>query len=174
MRQKDDQAFAQLLNRLREGNQTADDLATLEARQFSSDNVPKEATHLFQTNDQVNAHNNKMFDLLTTTKVQIPAIDVVTGDVNKAVKKTILDHIPKNPNLTMGLIGNMSLAVGQRVDLCLNVEVDDGLINGASGIVKCIQNSDNGLIHTIWIKFDDPDIVYIILSIHKIKILSTD
>ncbi|KAJ8043551.1 ATP-dependent DNA helicase PIF1 [Holothuria leucospilota] len=37
MRQKDDQAFAQLLNRLREGNQTSDDLATLAARQFTSD-----------------------------------------------------------------------------------------------------------------------------------------
>ncbi|KAJ8050657.1 ATP-dependent DNA helicase pfh1 [Holothuria leucospilota] len=158
MRQKDDQAFAQLLNRLREGNQTSDDITVLKARQFSVDEVPKEATHLFQTNDQVNAHNDTMFHLLKTAKVEIPAIDIVTGDVNEAVKETTLNHIPKNPNLTMGLTGNMSLAVGQRVDLCLNVAVDDGLINGASGIVKCIQNVQTNQIHTIWIQFDDPSI----------------
>ncbi|KAJ8030293.1 ATP-dependent DNA helicase PIF1 [Holothuria leucospilota] len=158
MRRKDDQAFAQLLNRLREGNQTSDDITVLKARQFSVDEVPKEATHLFQTNDQVNAHNDKMFHLLKTAKVEIPAIDIVTGDVSKTVKEITLNHIPKNPNLTMGLTGNMSLAVGQRVDLCLNVAVDDGLINGASGIVKCIQNVQTNQIHTIRIQFDDPSI----------------
>ncbi|KAJ8041127.1 ATP-dependent DNA helicase PIF1 [Holothuria leucospilota] len=155
MRQKDEQLFAQLLNRLREGNQTYDDLATLKSRQFSSVKVPKEATHLFQTNDQVNAHNNKMFDLLSTTKVQIPAIDVVTGDVSNPIKQTILDHIPDNPNNTMGLASNLYIGVGQRVDLCINVAVDDGLINGASGVVKCIQNSQANQIHTVWIHFDD-------------------
>ncbi|KAJ8017842.1 ATP-dependent DNA helicase PIF1 [Holothuria leucospilota] len=158
MRQKDDQAFAQLLNRLREGNQTCHDLATLAARQFTSDKVPNEATHLFQTNDQVNAHNNKMFDLLRTNKVQIPAIDVVTGDVSKTVKQTLLDHIPENPTKTMGLTSNLSLAVGQRVDLCLNVAVDDGLINGASGVVKSIHNSQTNQIHTVWIQFDDSSV----------------
>ncbi|KAJ8050592.1 ATP-dependent DNA helicase PIF1 [Holothuria leucospilota] len=158
MRQKDDQAFAQLLNRLREGNQTSDDIAVLETRQFSVHEVPKEATHLFQTNDQVNAHNNKMFHLLKTAKVQSPAIDIVTGDVSKAIKEKTLKQIPKNPNLTMGLTDNMSLAVGQRVDLFLNMAVDDGLINGASGIVKCIQNVQTNQIHTVWIQFDDPSI----------------
>ncbi|KAJ8050134.1 ATP-dependent DNA helicase PIF1 [Holothuria leucospilota] len=157
MRQKDDEAFAQLLNRLREGNQTSHDLATLAARQFTSDKVPVEATHLFQTNDQVNAHNN-MFDLLTTTKVQIPAIDVVTGNVSKAVKQTLLEHIPDIPTKTLGLASNLSLAVGQRVDLCLNVAVDDGLINGASGVVKSINSSQTNQVHTVWIQFDDPNI----------------
>ncbi|KAJ8048050.1 ATP-dependent DNA helicase PIF1 [Holothuria leucospilota] len=56
MRQKDNQAFAKLLNRLREVTQSSDDIAVLKARQFSPHEVPKRATHLFQTNDQVNAH----------------------------------------------------------------------------------------------------------------------
>ena len=155
MRQKDDQTFAQLLNRLREGIHTTGDLTVLEARRFAAQEVPQNATHLFQTNNLVNAHNNAMFDMLITTKVQIPSIDIVTGDVSKSVKQTILDHIPKNPQKTMGLTNNLSLGVDQRVDLCVNVAVDDGLINGASGIVKCIKNIQENKIHTVWIQFDD-------------------
>ncbi|KAJ8043502.1 hypothetical protein HOLleu_10613 [Holothuria leucospilota] len=52
----------------------------------------------------------------------------------------------------------MSLAVGQRVDVCLNVAVDDRLINGASCVVKCIQNVQTNQIHTIWVQLDDPSI----------------
>ncbi|KAJ8043550.1 hypothetical protein HOLleu_10684 [Holothuria leucospilota] len=98
-----------------------------------------------------------MFDVLRTTKVQIPAIDV-TGDVSKTVKQNLLDHIPENPTKTLGLTSNLSLAVGQRVDLCLNVAVDDGIINGASGVVKCIHNSQTNQVHTVWIQFDDSSV----------------
>ncbi|XP_071855380.1 uncharacterized protein [Apostichopus japonicus] len=158
MRQKEDQAFAQLLNRLREGNQTVDDLVVLESRKVPSHNVAKNATHLFQTNHQVNAHNNKMLDLLDTMKFEIPSFDVVTGDVSKKVKETILQQIPKNPQKTMGLHHILHLGVGQRIDLCLNVAVYDGLMNGASGIVKYIQRTQANQVHTVWIQFDDSSI----------------
>ena len=51
MRQKDDSMFAQLLNRIREGNQTENDLATLESRSISVDDTRyqslKPELHLF-------------------------------------------------------------------------------------------------------------------------------
>jgi len=60
MRQKDDQEFAQLLNRLREGNQTADDLAQLRNKVIRSDNpnYPFTAPHMFRTNAEVNISMN--------------------------------------------------------------------------------------------------------------------
>lgn len=54
-----------------------------------------------------------------------------------------------NRNNTMGLASNLSVAVGQRVDLCLDIAVDDGLFNGPSGIVKCIQNTQANQIRTV-------------------------
>ncbi|XP_020620270.1 ATP-dependent DNA helicase PIF1-like [Orbicella faveolata] len=62
MRQKDDKEFAQLLSRLREGNQPEDDIAILKQRLLTvrpqQDNYPMNTTHLFTTNTPVDAHNN--------------------------------------------------------------------------------------------------------------------
>ncbi|PIK46449.1 hypothetical protein BSL78_16696 [Apostichopus japonicus] len=53
----------------------------------------------------------------------------------------------------MGLFTELSLGIDQRVDLCLNVSVEDGMINGATGIIKYVDNVHD--IHIIWIQFDD-------------------
>lgn len=144
MRQKDDKLFAKLLNRLREGNQTEEDLNLLSTREVPVEVIPQNATHLFQTNSKVNLHNTKVFAYLTSSKVKIPSQEVVTGDATNAVEEKILKCIPHNPQKTMGLTHELSVGTGQRVDLCLNVAVDDGLIKGASGIVKFIEQDHDG------------------------------
>lgn len=41
-------------------------------------------------------------------------------------------------------------------ELCLNVAaVDDGLINGAAGVVKYIDGFQKQQIHTVWVQFDN-------------------
>ncbi|XP_071855229.1 uncharacterized protein [Apostichopus japonicus] len=155
MRQKDDQSFAQLLNRLRENRQTDDDLKLLNTRQFTVDNVPSNVTHVYQTNLRVNAHNDEVFSKLDTLKLTIRSQDIVVGDVPNTVKQKILTCIPNNPQKTMGLFTELSLGIDQRVDLCLNVSVEDGMINGATGIIKYIENVHDQNIHTIWVQFDD-------------------
>lgn len=61
MREKDDQIYAELLYRLREGNQTNEDLTLLQTREIPAKDIPLHATHLFQTNTKVNAHNELLF-----------------------------------------------------------------------------------------------------------------
>ena len=63
MRQKEDKFFAELLNRLREGNHTKNDIDILSKRIVT--NISKDKckflTHLFVTNALVNLHNNAIF-----------------------------------------------------------------------------------------------------------------
>ena len=87
MRQKDDREFAELLNRLREGKHSEDDVAILEQRLLKvRHNYPMKMTHLFTTNASVDAHNNTLYTISKTDKAQIKAVDIVFGDVNDDLK----------------------------------------------------------------------------------------
>ena len=81
MRQKDDKEFAELLNRLREGNHTQNDIEVLKERILKlrpgQENYPINMTHLFSTNAQVNNHNNTIYQASHTDKAQIKCIDIV-------------------------------------------------------------------------------------------------
>ena len=61
MRQKDDKDFAELLNCLREGKQTQDDLTVLKSRLLKSKpgdpNYPASLTHVFSSNALVKKHS---------------------------------------------------------------------------------------------------------------------
>ena len=75
MRQKDDKAFAELLNRLREGNQSDNDIAVLKQRLTTvspgNGNYPMNITHLFSTNASVDAHNNALYTPLKLKKLRL-------------------------------------------------------------------------------------------------------
>ena len=162
MRQKDDADFAHLLNRLRTGNHTVDDIDILKSRIISSENANIQSMpHLFVTNDAVDRHNADIFlSFPIDEKVEITAIDIAVGDVSKTVKTRILERVPKHHTKTMGLMGKLPVALNQRVDISINVDVSDGLTNGATGVIKFIDyrvpNSKRCSI--IWIKFDCPTV----------------
>ena len=84
MRQKDKQ-FAELLNRLREGKHSEDDITILKQRLLTvkphQDNYPMSVTHLFTTNASVDAYNNAVYMSSNTDKVQIKAVDIIIGDI---------------------------------------------------------------------------------------------
>ena len=105
MRQKDDKESAELLNRLREGNHTQNDIEVLKERILKirpgQENYPINMTHLFSTNAQVNNHNNTIYQASHTDKAQIKCIDIVVGDMSDALKKKMKEKIPDDPNKTM-------------------------------------------------------------------------
>ena len=140
MRQKDDKEFAELLNRLREGNHTQNDIEALKERILKNrpgqENYPINMTHLFSTNAQVNNHNNTIYQASHTDKAQIKCIDIVVGDMSDALKKKIKEKIPDDPSKTVGLYTVVLIAVGAKYDLTANVNVTDGMTNGAECIVE--------------------------------------
>ena len=159
MRQRDDVAFAQLLNRLREGNHTDSDLAVLRSREVKQDN--KEVAHfphLFCTRVDVHTHNLAILADLPASDLQdIQAIDDISGDVNSTLRETILSRIPNDPSKTMGLQTNLILGIGLQAEICLNIDTSDGLTNGAS---CCIKKFDfrvpgSSRCSIVWVQFGD-------------------
>ena len=57
------------------------------------------------------------------------------------------------------LAHKLSIAVGQRTEIAINIRTDDGMTNGASNVIKHIQLTNNtkpsGL---VWVQFDHDDV----------------
>ena len=159
MRQKDDAVFASLLNRLRKGHHTQADIELLKTRIISTDllsqTYPFHAPHIFTTNSKVRAHNDLVHTLSPASKrICINAIDVVVGDCIPTLKTQIKNSVPDDPAKTMGLVRKLQTAVGQRVEMCINVNVDDGLVNGAPAEVMAVTRDKNSTRpNYIWVKF---------------------
>ena len=145
MRQKEDGKFAQLLNHLREGNHTKNDIACLKARLMenvsTSDTYmyPSDKTHMFITNASVNAHNHHVFENSSYDKAKIQAIDIIVGDVSDTVKEKMKAKIPTDVTKTMGLHAMLFIAVETKYDLTANIDVTDGMTNGTECVLTKID-----------------------------------
>ena len=164
MRQKDDLVFAQLLNRLREGNHLIpEDIDLLKTRLLTSsagdvipdvDNLP----HLFTKRDESSLHNNRVLAKLPCEqKASIDAIDNVSGDVSQILQQKILAKVPDDAAKTMNLEKTLTIGIGLQYELCVNVDVGDGMTNGTPCLIKKVdyrvENSDRCSI--IWVQFEE-------------------
>jgi len=162
MRQRDCKLFAEMLNRLREGKQTTQDIIKLKERlvENTSNNYPLELPHFFATNDEVNKFNNRVHLALSGAKYSIKAHDSVIGAECQKLRDKILNQIPVDkPNKTNQLHTILKVAIGERTDISLNVRTDDGLTNGACNVIKKVQLQQPGKPSgIIWVQFDHADI----------------
>ena len=161
MRQRESKEFAQILNRLREGNHTPDDIVKLKERCISENcrNYPIDVPHLFIQNSKVDEFNNRVHMATTGDKYTIKALDNVVGANSAELRDKILKQIPLDPRKTMQLAFNLQLAEGERTEIAVNIRTDDGMTNGASNIIRKIQlhnrNRPSGI---IWVQFDHTDV----------------
>ena len=166
MRQKESKVFAQMLNRLREGNQTDEDIAFIKSREISNDfrttGYPhQDVTHLFNTNDLVEEFN---LTARLSDPIHFLANDSISHVSSKDLGIQLLKVLQNKPTKeTMGLPTKLSIAMNDRVEISTNLDIADGLTNGASGVVCMLpQPKDEShilpAIGTIWIMFDEPSI----------------
>ena len=167
MRQQDDEQFANILNRLREGLHTDTDINTLQTMCLlnlnkESPDYPIKLTHLYYTNVKINEHNKWVHNQMNSSeKTEVIAYDIVQGSPPNSIRKTILSQLSDmKSQLTRGFQYKLQLSLNVRYELLQNLNCPDGLANGSSGILKFIdrrmQNYDRPSI--LWLKFDEPDI----------------
>ena len=161
MRQKDSKIFAEILNRLREGKHTNEDIMKLKERLIVENSIddPMDVPHLFIQNQKVNEFNERVHNAATGEKFSIKAVDSVIGANSAQLRDKILSQIPDDQRKTKQIATNLHLCVGERTEIASNVCTDDGMTNGAGNIIKKIQlNHKDKPSGIIWVQFDHPDV----------------
>ena len=152
MRQKEDGEFTELLCRVRKAKCTEQDIEVLSSRSITDDDpYPSQSLHVYSRNANVDVQNTKMLNQLTPEDQQV-AIKAI--DQAKDTHTSLLDvTMPTSKANTGGLVGVLRLAVGAKVMLVVNIDVSDGLVNGALGTVRGIITTGSQ-VTTILVKFN--------------------
>lgn len=164
MRQKDDLKFAEALGRLSIGSMTNEDVELFNARCFSESNLPedgKSAVRLMWRNDDVAEYNQRRLRELWNNnclRIEYVAQDKIVGALSRQESNRIQHNLKGlSPQNTQGLASEIILQTGIRYMITANINVSDGLFNGASGILKFIQFVD-GKAETLFLQFENPSI----------------
>lgn len=127
-------------------------------------NVAKSSVHLFFSNNEVEEHNQERMLILRNCspaprKITSTAQDKLTGLTSRQEQnQQILANLASlKVNETQGLPSTVTLQIGIRYMITINIDVGDGLFNGASGILREFT-AINEMCTIVWIEFDDKKI----------------
>ena len=160
MRQKDGGNFADILNRMRLGNVTQNDLDILKSREIPVEESMEmvNVMHIFATNQGVRDFNALCFQGCPNEKYTVTSVD-------RTIEKLQPEQIEEaegylvNSTDTGGLERNLELAIGLLYDLTYNINVPDGLVNGASGYLRHVQFTEtNDRPIALWLEFEEESI----------------
>lgn len=141
MRQKDETQFITFLNNLADGAMEQQDIQLFENRVVQSDtSVPAEAIRLYHTNKDVDAYNSKRISEFPGAECVVTAKDSVGKNVPKRISDRALKSLLKSNIHDQGnLPTELRLKIGIKYMLSVNMDITDGLVNGACGTLKYIK-----------------------------------
>jgi len=160
-RQKGDQAFSHLLLRAREGLLTDEDDIALNLRSLNETNPDRshiktlletdfnKATWLYPHKKAVSDHNSKELQKLSLL-TETPIVKFRAVDEGKI---TIPDDAEVDN--TGGLPSEVSLVKGASIMLRHNIDVEDGLYNGAQGTIAALGEAAGSILVPIFVHFED-------------------
>ena len=155
-RQGEGDPWTDLLNRLRIGELTPEDIEVLEfwRRHVNlSEDDYNNAIHLFYSNIEVFNHNLARLNALEGELFEIEARIEVPR--RSRYNPTVNDY---------GLIGdssfsmNLQFKIGARIMLIYNVNIPDHLVNGCIGYIVDILRNQLGQVYCVVVEFDDPKV----------------
>jgi hypothetical protein len=155
MRQKDDLAFTQLLNRVRTASHTDDDSRCIQPRTITpgDENYPSSALHIFAENAPVDEYNIDRLQQMQSPQYVLEALDQFPPHVRKQNIDRVLS---KGRSETGGLDTKILIKENARGILTTNVDISDRLINGRLGtVIKVSVDNVSNKPSTNFVKFDD-------------------
>ena len=162
MRQAENKSFAELLNRIREGNQTDDDIAELKNQiiDVNPENYPWEVPRLFTTNEKVDSYNTSIIHRSSNAVYTIKAKDKFVGSAPLAMKLKILENFKNNREQTKQPSSILEVSVGVYYELTATLDTLDVLINGASCKMVKVELADASSYASgrFWVQFNDAEI----------------
>ena len=154
-RQDSDKEYADLLNRIRIGQQTSNDLSLLETRVRPFGNCDLDgAMYLAGKNVKVNQLNLIGLNKLSTKLYIIEAINIHPTIKNYKPHINSKGNIGTEKNETP-FRQTLQLRVGSRIMLTYNIDVNDCLTNGARGEIIAIEENKSEYVERIIVRFDD-------------------
>ncbi|XP_041863940.1 ATP-dependent DNA helicase PIF1-like isoform X2 [Melanotaenia boesemani] len=155
MRQKDDVAFAEMLNRIRVKEK--DEELSESDRELLTQAITKpelcstDVLHIFPTNKLVEDHNSATLSRLFS--------DIITIDADDFQKDSRSERMTRQDKPSKGgrndLPDTLKLAEGARVMLTRNIDIQKGLVNGAFGtLMKVITSETNQRITKLGLRMD--------------------
>ena len=161
MRQKEDKQFAELLNRIRIKNKK-EPLDILDRELLKSREIDEMADglYIFSTNAQVNDFNanalSKLCTIQETQPIVVKAEDCIKDNDIKGRNKQIKLASAKKQ---FRLASELQLCIGARVMLIYNIDIEDGLVNGAFGTVtNIVREGPEKDIKFVEVQFDNKNV----------------
>ena len=151
-RQGKDKAWAETLNRFREGIVCEEDVEVLKSRMIPNSLLEETSTHIFYENRHVVAHNGKMLNKLEGKLMEVKA----TQALPKGCKSTI--KLNKETIGDTDFQETLRFKIGCRVMLTYNLDLMDNLYNGAIGKVLGVEADKNGQVYCIIVKFEEDSV----------------
>ena len=154
-RQDSDKHYADTLNRIRVGTQTSEDIKQLETRirPFGHPDLDG-ATYISGKNVEVNKFNMIGLNALCTELVEVEAANLHPTIKNFQPNVNSKGNIGTERNETP-FRQTLEMKVKARVMLTYNIDVMDGLTNGARGEIVAFKRSKKGYVEQVVIKFDE-------------------
>lgn len=154
MRQRDEKEFITALNNLADGKMTPNDIKLFESRVVNSvTDAPTEAIRLFHSNKNVSDYNNKRIAEHPGEEYSVIAEDSVGKNVPIRAKEQALRNLLKKTIYDQGnLPTDLRLKVGIKYMITCNLDIKDGLVNGACGTLRYIK-FNNGTPEIVFIEF---------------------
>ena len=150
-RQGSDKSYADALNRIRFGCQSAEDLTMLKARVTTK--FPEDAFYVFGTRSAVDELNSQKLQSIQDNPVTLSAIHI---HPNKKDFKPYISEKNGTVNDTP-FLDKLYLKKNARIMLTYNVDTSDGLTNGTTGTVFGFVNNAQGQIVHVLIKLDEKE-----------------
>ena len=151
-RQGDDFQYGEMLNRMREGKLTEEDVDLLQTRVMKEDDagIPKEALYLAATNAEINRVYEEKLVHLQGELITVKAILIGKTNSSRAPKLTAGGEIYGTP-----LQYIFKFKIGARIILTFNLDTFDGLTNGAQGEIIGYERGAAGHVIRLYVHFFD-------------------